>query len=269
MNAGGDTAILLRSLSEVHLLVMVAIIFGAWLAITVSSRSLTFLTPRVPVRFRFYLQALIPGLRFLFIVLALVLIVNSMIDPTIENIMVLLGAIGLGLGFAFKDYVSSLIAGMITLFEGLYRPGDWVEINGAYGLVKAINMRSAEIITPDDTVVIIPHQKIWDHLIFNSNDGSQNLQCTANYYLQPQHDAALVKAILYDVVLTSIYLQIAQPINVVVSEKPWGTHYRVKAYPIEPREQFNFITDLTVRGKAALNKRKINYAAMPINSVTE
>jgi hypothetical protein len=35
-------------------------------------------------------------------------------------------------------------------------------------------------------------------------------------------------------------------------EKPWGTHYRLKAYPVEPRDQFQFITDLTVRGKAAL-----------------
>lgn len=262
MNTGGDTALLLRSLSGVNLLIIGAVILGAWVAIAVSSRTLTYLTRKVPARFRFYLQSLIPVLRLVFIALALVLIVTSVIDPTIENLMVLLGALGLGLGFAFKDYVASLIAGVVTLYEGLYRPGDWVEINGAYGKVKAINMRSAEIITPDDTVVIIPHQKIWDHLIFNANDGSQNLQCVADFHLQPQHDAALVKQILYDVALTSAYLQMKLPINVVVSEKPWGTHYRLKAYPVEPGEQFNFVTDLTIRGKAALNKRKINYAAV-------
>ena len=178
--------------------------------------------------------------------------------------MVLLGLFGLGLGVAFKDYISSLIAGVVTLYEGLYRPGDWIEINGAYGRVKAINMRSSEIVTPDDTVVVIPHLKMWDQLIFNANDGSQNLQCPVNFYLQPQHDAALVKQMLYDVALTSIYLQITLPINVVVSEKPWGTHYRLKAYPIEPNEQFNFVTDLTIRGKAALSKKGIDFAATPV-----
>ena len=263
MNAGGDTEILLRSLSDVNVLIIAVIVLGTWVAIALSSRFLIYLITRVPGRFRFYLQSLIPVLRLLFIATALVLIVTSVFDPTIENIMVLLGLFGLGLGVAFKDYISSLLAGVVTLYEGLYRPGDWIEINGAYGRVKAINMRSAEIVTPDDTVVVIPHLKMWDQLIFNANDGSQNLQCSVHFYLQPQHDAALVKQLLYDVALTSIYLQITLPINVVVAEKPWGTHYRLKAYPIEPKEQFNFITDLTIRGKAVLSKKGIEFTAMP------
>ena len=47
-------------------------------------------------------------------------------------------------------------------------------------------------------------------------------------------------------------------------EKPWGTHYRLKAYPIDGREQFNFITDLTVRGKAALAGLDVSHVVAPI-----
>jgi len=43
-------------------------------------------------------------------------------------------------------------------------------------------------------------------------------------------------------------------VSVVVSEKPWGTHYRLKAYPVDSRDQFRFISDLTVRGKALLQE---------------
>jgi hypothetical protein len=46
-------------------------------------------------------------LRLLIIISTLVLTINRVIDPTIENLMVLLGALGLALGFAFKDYASS------------------------------------------------------------------------------------------------------------------------------------------------------------------
>ena len=159
---------------------------------------------------------------------------------------------GLALGFAFKDYVSSLIAGVVTLYEALYRPGDWIEVNGAYGEVKSIDMRSAEIVTADDTVVVIPHLKLWDQLLFNANDGGHNLLCVADFYIHPRHDAAQVKHTLLDLALTSAFLQIDKPINVIVLEKPWGTHYRFKANPIDPHRQFHFITDLTVRGKAAL-----------------
>ena len=263
MNMLGDTSELLRTLSEVNFLQIGLIVVGAWLLITLSSRFLSWVANRVSGRFRFYVLSSIPVLRLLIINVALMLIITSMIEPTMENLVVLLGALGLGLGFAFKDYASSLLAGVVTLYEAPYRPGDWIEINGAYGEVRAINMRSAEIVTPDDTVVVIPHLKMWDQLIFNANDGSQNLQCIANFYLHPRHDAEHVRHLLNDVALTSAFLQIKKPISVIVSEKPWGTHYRLKAYPIEPRQQFHFVTDLTIRGKAALDARGMEYAAVP------
>jgi small-conductance mechanosensitive channel len=263
MNSLAENSELLQTLRDVNFLQVGLIVCGAWLLISLSSKSLAWLADRVSGRFRFYVLSSIPVLRLLIIIMALVLTITSVIEPTIENLMVLVGVFGLGLGFAFKDYISSLLAGVVTLYEAPYRPGDWIEINGAYGEVKAINMRSAEIVTPDDTVVIIPHLKMWNQQIFNANDGSQNLQCIADFYLHPRHDAMQVRNILHDVALTSAFLQIKKPVNIIISEKPWATHYRLKAYPIEPRQQFNFVTDLTIRGKAALNRMGVEYAAVP------
>jgi hypothetical protein len=45
-----------------------------------------------------------------------------------------------------------------------------------------------------------------------------------------------------------------------VLEKPWGTHYRLKSYVRDSREQFLFVTDLTVRGKEALRSLGIRFA---------
>jgi len=63
--------------------------------------------------------------------------------------------------------------------------------------------------------------------------------------------------------LTSPFLQIQNPVDVVVREKPWGTHYRLQAYPVDPRDQFSFITDLTVRGKAALAGAGMDFVLVP------
>jgi small conductance mechanosensitive channel len=267
MNNLGNVSEIFRRLSHANLVQIGFILLSAWLLIALTTRSLPWLANRVSGRFRFYLLSSVPVLRLLIILVALMLTITRVIDPTIENFMVLLGALGLAIGFAFKDYASSLIAGVVTLYEAPYRPGDWIEINGAYGEVKAIKMRSAEIVTPDDTVVVIPHLKVWDQLIFNANDGGQNLQCVADFFLHPRHDAAQVKHLLYDVALTSTFLQTEQPINVIVLEKPWGTHYRLKAYPIDPRQQFHFVSDLTVRGKAVLTKLGIEFATVPATSV--
>ncbi|MDO9532345.1 MAG: mechanosensitive ion channel family protein, partial [Deltaproteobacteria bacterium] len=46
--------------------------------------------------------------------------------------------------------------------------------------------------------------------------------------------------------------------------QPWGTHYQLKAYPLDSREQFQFISDLTVRGKDVLAKMGVKPArALP------
>lgn len=76
--------------------------------------------------------------------------------------------------------------------------------------------------------------------------------CIADFYLVPGHDGAVMRSLLQDVGLTSAYLHYDRPVLVTLSETPWGTHYRLKAYPFDMRVQFSFISDLTVRGKLAI-----------------
>lgn len=224
----------------------------ALILLIVVQRALGFLAERLTGNTRLYLLASIPVVRLIVFAVTLVLVVPQVVEPTFENLVALLGAIGLAVGFAMRDFVSSVIGGLVSLFEIPYRPGDWVEIDGVYGEVKAIRMRVMKMVTPDDTAVLVPNAKIWTSLVKNGTDGTANLQCVAEFYLHPKHDAALAHRTLRDVAMTSAYVQLRMPVAVVVLEKPWGTQYRVKAYPIDPRDQFRFLTDLTIRGKQAL-----------------
>jgi len=252
---------ILHNLNQMAVIKVIIVVVAAFLLITLSQRILPWIAERFSGRHRLYVLASVPVLRLMIIVVAVWMIISSVIEPTIKNLFALLGALGLALGFAFKDYASSLIAGIVTLYEIPYRLGDWVSVEGAYGEVKSIGMRSFEMITPDDTVVVIPHLKLWDKKIFNANDGTRNLQCAADFYLHPRHNPKAVIEALLDTALTSAYLQVLKPINVVASEKPWATQYRLKAYPVDPRDQFRFITDLTVRGKQALGGLGVDFPA--------
>ena len=252
----------LKDMTQVAVIQIALILISTGLLITVAQRILPWVAEKLSGRYRLYVLASVPVLRLLLIFIAAVLVVPRIIEPSFENLIALLGALGLAMGFAIKDYVSSLIAGIVTLYEMPYRLGDWISIEDTYGEVKSVGMRSLEIVTPDDTVVVIPHLKLWDRLIFNANDGSRNLQCAADFYLHPRHDPKLVMQTLYDVGLTSVFLQVQKPINLVAREKPWGTQYRLKAYPVDPRDQFRFITDLTIRGKAALTELGVEFSAV-------
>ncbi|AQU81589.1 MULTISPECIES: mechanosensitive ion channel family protein [unclassified Halomonas] len=232
------------------------------LLIIASQRGLNWLANRLhgPMRFRVF--ALVPLTRLLVLITTLVIAVPIVIEPSLRNMITLFGAIGLAIGFALKDYVSSLIAGVVSAVELPYRPGDWVNIEGTYGEVKHVGMRTVEIQTPDDDLVAVPHLKLWDSAIHNANNGGSSLQCVASFYLHPEHEAGKVRKILRDVALTSAYLKFDRPVIVVAEENPWGTHYRIRAYPVDPRQQFLFVTDLTVRGKQVLSDSGVKPALL-------
>ena len=243
---------LINNLQDISFTKIGLILGGTTLAIVLVRRLLPFLAERGPSQLRLVLLGAVPIIRLVLLTVAILWVFPIIFNVTLQNFLLIGGAVSVAIGFAFKDYVSSLIAGVVAIAERPYRPGDWVEIGGDYGEVRAVGLRSLELRTPDDNIVHVPHEKIWQHNISNSNDGARTLQCVASFYLAPLHDAALVQRALTDVALTSAYLAYDKPVVVVLSEAPWGTHYKLRAYPFDMRDQFLFVSDLTVRGKLAV-----------------
>jgi small conductance mechanosensitive channel len=256
----------LKELTQIDFVEIILILLAAWISFKVVKWGVPWLADQSPSRFRLHLLPLMPILQLIIIVTAVFAIVPLVIDPSPENLLAASGVVAISLGFAFQDYASSLIAGIVTIYERPYRIGDWIQIDDAYGEVTAVQFRTVQIVTPDDTVVLIPHKKLWDSLIFNDNNGSREHLCVADFYLHPEHDAESVRQELRKVALTSPFLQINRPITVIVHEKPWGTHYRLKAYPIDGRNQFKFTSDMTTRGKKVLAELGVRPVVVPHTS---
>ena len=243
---------LLRDLQEISFGKIALIAFCTWLLIRLVRWALPLLAERGPSQLRLVLLGAVPVARLLLLTTAVLWLLPLVFNVNFENFLVVAGAAGVAVGFAFKDLVSSLIAGVVAVFERPYRPGDWVTIEETYGEVISVGLRTLSLRTPADDVVTIPHEKIWVNPVANSNDGSRTLLCVADFHVAPAHDAAAVRAALADVGRTSAYLSYEQPVKVMLAETPWGTHYKLKAYPFDMRDQFAFVSDLTVRGKRAI-----------------
>ncbi|AVI62660.1 mechanosensitive ion channel family protein [Halomonas sp. GFAJ-1] len=260
---------LFNDIDSQALIILGVTLVSTVLLIIASQHGLNWLANRLHGQLRFRVFALVPLTRLLILIAALAIAVPVVIEPSMRNMVTLLGALGLAIGFALKDYVSSLIAGVVSAVELPYRPGDWVSIEGMYGEVKHVGMRTVDIQTPDDDMVAVPHLKLWDSAIHNANNGGTSLQCVTHFYLHPEHEAERVRKTLRDVALTSAYLKFDRPVVVVAEETPWGTHYRIRAYPVDPRQQFLFITDMTVRGKQVLSDLGIKPALLPPGAALE
>lgn len=250
----------LRNLLWRDALLILGVFFLARIAIYAAERMLSGLAERVPARRRLFVLQTLPFAKILIGIAATGVIVPMLIEPTFRNLTALLASVGLALAFTLKDYGSSLAAGMTAVLENTYQPGDWIEVDGAYGEVKRIGPRATWIVTADDTEVVIPHTRLWSASIFNATAGSRSLLCVADFYLHPNHDAAAARKCLADIAETSPLRRAESAVTVIVLEKPWGTHYRLKSYVKESREQFLFITDLTVRGKTALLSLGMRFA---------
>lgn len=256
-----------RELHTINIPLVLAILVTGALAVAAVRRGVPRLVREAPARLRHSLLPLASVLRLGIYVVMIWVIVPLVMQPSRQRFFALLGAAAVAIGFAVKDYVSSVIGGMVALFERTYRLGDRVQIGDTYGEVRALNLRTVKIVTPDDTAVYIPHDQLWNSAVSNANDGARTMLCVAKFYLHPVHDGARVREKLIDTALTSPYANLDRKVTVIVAEHPWGTEYKLKAYIVDNRDEFLFITDMTLRGKAVLARLGVRPALVPVASV--
>lgn len=255
---------LLRTLNSTDFLIIAVALLSGWLLAAIVRWVLRWISEKLPSKMRLPTLRIIPLLRLAIFVTAASFIVPIVVEPSLQNIVALLASVSLVIAFALKDYVSSLVAGVVTILENVYQPGDWIEMDGVYGEVKIISLRAVHIVTPNDDEVTIPHYRFWTKKVSNSSGGNKHLMCVAHFYLNPDHDGLAVKKIFEEIALASDYREPESKVTVIAEEQPWGTHYKLKAYVHESREQFKFVSELTLQGKAAIRNMNIKFAnALP------
>lgn len=83
------------------------------------------------------------------------------------NLTWVLGPIGVGLGFAFKDLFGNIIAGMVILTQQKFKINDIIKINGQFGRISNIEMRTTDILAFDGTNLIIPNADMLTNVVQN------------------------------------------------------------------------------------------------------
>ncbi|HEX3983052.1 MAG TPA: mechanosensitive ion channel domain-containing protein [Acidisoma sp.] len=75
----------------------------------------------------------------------------------LSSLVVVGGALGLGVGLGLQTVVANFVAGLILLFEQPIRVGDRIEVGDTSGDVLDIRGRSTWVRTNDNIVIIIPN----------------------------------------------------------------------------------------------------------------
>src|SRR5271163_2524006 len=220
----------LRELTWGHVLLIIVVLVGSHVLIQGVRWIVLHTAESAPSHRRLLILRASPIARLVIGLTAIAIIVPILVEPNFEDVVALVAAVGLALAFGLKDYVSCLAAGVVTILENTYQPGDWIEFDGAYGEVKAIGTRAVHIVTTDDTEVIIPHARLWSASVFNASSGNRSLLCVTSFYLHADHDGVAVHRALVEIGEASSFRKSESPVKVMATEMPWGTHYKIKAY---------------------------------------
>src|SRR5262249_45377682 len=74
-----------------------------------------------------------------------------------NQVTLLAGAFGVGVGFGLQNIVNNFISGLILLYERPIQVGDTVEVGSLVGEVKRIGIRSSSVRTWQGAEVIVPN----------------------------------------------------------------------------------------------------------------
>jgi len=112
------------------------------------------------------------------------------------------GVAGIAIGFAAKDTLSNLIAGVLLIIDRPFEVGDRIEVwsapagSASWGDVVDIGLRATKIRTTDNIVIIIPNNEIMKRDIVNYTIISSSIRVRVNIGVSYDADIRQAKDII-------------------------------------------------------------------------
>jgi|GEM_PF-811742 len=198
---------------------------------------------------RVTVKGIIPIIRISSWTIVLYVIIVQVFAPPIETLLAVTASAGIAIGFASQDILKNIFGGIMILLDRPFQVGDKIEVGKYYGEVVHIGLRTVRIVTPGDSLVSIPNTEIVNQSVSNANSGENNCQVIADFYVPLTDRTAEIRSICEEAAKTSRYCYLNKPITVIIrNEIHQGRslyHVSLKAYVLDIRYEFLFISDMT------------------------
>jgi len=220
-----------------------------WGFIRFLSAALTNLSERFSGQ-RLLIKRIIPVSKVVLWAAALYFVIAGIIQPPVETIITVSASVGIAIGFASQDILRNIFGGIMIILDRPFQVGDKIDIDGQYGEVLQIGLRSVRIVTEDDSVVTVPNAEIMNKAVSNANSSALDCQVVAELFLPRNTDSDVITAVCRRAAQTSRYVYLNKPVFVHITHTTVGPRdylkVRVKAYVLDIRYEQEFRSDMTV-----------------------
>jgi small-conductance mechanosensitive channel len=123
----------------------------------------------------------------------------SAVGIGMQNLTVIVGALGIGIGFGLQNIVNNFASGLILLFERSVKVGDIVQINGEWGIIKNLGLRATVVESFDHSEMIVPNSDLVSTRVTNWTLSDRQVRLVVKLGVAYGSDIDLVTKILYQI----------------------------------------------------------------------
>ncbi len=114
----------------------------------------------------------------------------------LSSLVVVGGALGLGVGLGLQTIVSNFVAGLILLVEQPVRLGDRIDVGGLLGDIIAIKGRSTWVRTNDNAVIIVPNSEFIEKRVTNWTVNDRRVRISLPVGVSYDSDPEMIRKML-------------------------------------------------------------------------
>ncbi len=174
------------------------------------------------------------------------------------------GIVGIAVGFAAKDTLSNLIAGVLLIMDRPFEIGDRVEVwtspqgSSTWGDVIDIGLRATKIRTTDNIVIIIPNNEIMKRDIVNYTTISSDIRVRIPIGVSYDTDIKKAKSVILEVAKTAEWVLKHPPPRVVVRQfGESSVDLELRVWIKDARKRMDTISYMTDNVKQAFDREGI------------
>ena len=184
------------------------------------------ITPEIDTRLRFVQRLLQAAILVIGIFLALSEI--TQVGAVADKILASGAIVAAVLGFAARQTLGNIIAGVMLAITQPVRVGDWIEYGEFYGMVEDVTLNFTILRTGADQRIVIPNEQIASSAIRNDSLETPCVSLEASVWIAP--DADIERAVAA--------LSAQEGTRVIVAEAtPTGIRLVVATEPVPPSER--------------------------------
>jgi potassium efflux system protein len=180
------------------LLRVVAILALAWWLSRVIRYGLSRAAARLPGMNAASVYTLGRVLHYVVITLGVVIGLST-IGVGFTNMAIIMGALGVGVGFGLQEMISNFVSGLIIMFEGSLKVGDFIELeSGLFGEVREIRIRATQIVTNDNIDILVPNSQFVNGRVVNWTLGEASRRIHVPFGVAYGTDKEQVRRVVLD-----------------------------------------------------------------------